>query len=145
MEEDIKILEERVITLKRHIKNYEESNCKTNIYQQLIKECQALENLIKGYRELEKENMYLKEYIWKAPNLNEMTAVAYRNIQEDAYIRGRAEEQQKAEQIIYEHYIPKSKVKEKIEEYKKKIEAKPYDKPIIEIYIRVLQKLMEEK
>lgn len=65
---------------------------------------------------IEKENKYLKEYIVTAPNLDEMTAVAYRNIQEGAYIRGRAEEQQKAEQIIYEHYIPKSKVKEMIEQ-----------------------------
>ena len=31
------------------------------------------------------------------------------------YIRGRAEEQKKAEQIIYENYIPVQKVKDKIE------------------------------
>lgn len=61
MEEDIKILEERVTTLKRHIKNYEESDCKTNIYQQLVKECNALENLIKRYKELEEENKLLTE------------------------------------------------------------------------------------
>ena len=46
MEEDIKILEERVTTLKRHIKNYEESDCKTNVYQQLVKECNAIENVL---------------------------------------------------------------------------------------------------
>lgn len=46
MEEDIKILEERVTMLKRHIKNYEESDCKTNVYQQLIKECDATVNVL---------------------------------------------------------------------------------------------------
>lgn len=46
MEREIKILEERVITLKRHIKNYEESNCKTNVYQQLVKEHDAIVNVL---------------------------------------------------------------------------------------------------
>lgn len=63
---------------------------------------------------LQKENEGLKEYIAIAPNLDEMTAVKYRNIKQDAYIKGRAEEQQRAEQIIYENYIPIQKVKEKI-------------------------------
>ena len=47
-----------------------------------------------------------------------MTATKYTNIQREAYFRGRAEEQQKAEQIIYEKYIPKQKIKDKIEELK---------------------------
>lgn len=64
---------------------------------------------------LEKENTELKEYIAIAPNLDEMTAVKYRNIQQDAYIKGRAEEQQRAEQIIYENYIPIQKVKDIID------------------------------
>ena len=66
-----------------------------------------------------KENEELKEYIAIAPNLDEMTATKYRNIRQDAYIQERAEEQQKAEQIIYENYIPVQKVKDKIEQYKK--------------------------
>lgn len=45
-----------------------------------------------------------------------MTAVKYMNIQRDAYVQGRAEEQQKAEQIIYENYISKQKIKDKIKE-----------------------------
>lgn len=68
---------------------------------------------------LQKENKELNEYIAIAPNLDEMTAVKYRNIREDAYIQGRAEEQQRAEQIIYENYIPTQKVKDKIEEFEK--------------------------
>lgn len=65
---------------------------------------------------LEKENEGLKEYIAIAPNLDEMTATKCRNIQQDAYVQGRAEEQQKAEQIIHENYISKQRLKEKIEE-----------------------------
>lgn len=65
---------------------------------------------------LQKENENLKEYIAIAPNLDEMTAIKYRNIRQDAYIQGRAEEQQKAKQIIYENYISKEKVKNMIKE-----------------------------
>lgn len=43
---------------------------------------------------LKRENETLKEYIAKAPNLDEITATEYKEIQEEAYIRGRAEEQQ---------------------------------------------------
>lgn len=69
-------------------------------------------------KKLQKENKELKEYIAIAPNLDEMTATKYRNIQQDAYIQGRAEEQQKAERIIHENYIPIQKIKDKIEEEK---------------------------
>lgn len=81
--------------------------------------CLFVINLIKS---LQKENKELKEYISIAPNLDEMTAVKYRNIREDAYIQGRAEEKQRAEQIIYENYIPTQKVKDKIEELNRKID-----------------------
>lgn len=90
--------------------------------QKAIIKCNELENENKELKKeneklvikLEKENTELKEYISIAPNLDEMTAVKYRNIQQDAYIKGRAEEQQRAEQIIYENYIPIQKVKDKI-------------------------------
>lgn len=105
---------------------------------------------------LQKENEELKEYIMLAPNLDEMTAIKYRNIQEEAYIRGRMEEQQRAEQIIYENYILIQKIKDKIEEIKErkmdivtspihnrdeKIEILKKDK----IRIQVLQELLENK
>lgn len=64
--------------IKRHIKNYEESNCKTNIYQQLIKECQAIENLIKGYRELEENiNGYQEEIIYQSKTIMELEDQIY--------------------------------------------------------------------
>lgn len=106
--------------------------------------------ILSDYKRVLKENEELKEYIATAPNSDEMTATKYRNIQQDAYIQGRAEEQQKAEQIIYENYILVQKVKDKIEELQKgplKInennkyyyETEAYNK----IIIQVLQDLIE--
>lgn len=82
---------------------------------------QAIEHVLEDYKRVLKENEELKEYISISPNLDEMTAVKYRNIQQDAYIKGRAEEQQRAEQIIYENCIPTQKVKDKIKELDERI------------------------
>jgi hypothetical protein len=102
---------------------------------------QALEKLTNLIDKLQKENEELKEYIATAPNLDEMTATKYRNIQQDAYIQGRAEEQQKAEQIIYENYIPKQTVKDKIEELKKNLYTVEHYETVGAI--NVLQELLE--
>lgn len=102
---------------------------------------------------LKSENKELKEYIAIAPNLDEMTATKYRNIRQDAYIQGRAEEQQKAEQIIYESYISKQIIKDKIEELKKEGDYRTADNPYERIHfmeepcdykIQVLKELLEE-
>lgn len=108
---------------------------------------------------LKSENKELKEYIAIAPNLDEMTATKYRNIRQDAYIQGRAEEQQKTEQIIYENYIPVQKLKDKIEALKKQnkewteelsepdFNFKVIDKQLkrIKNQIDVLQELLESE
>ena len=78
------------------------------------------DEIYQRYYELKRENEELKEYIMLAPNLDEMTTIKYSNIRRDAYIQGRAEEQQKAKQMIYENYISKEKIKNKIEELNKK-------------------------
>ncbi len=88
----------------------------------LMQEIRANKTLLNLIEKLLKENEELKEYIAIAPNLDEMTAIKYRNIQQDAYIRGRAEEQKKAGQIIYENYIPIQKIKDKIEELNREID-----------------------
>ena len=64
--------------------------------------------------EHQKEIAELKEYIFIAPNLDEMTATKYANIQREAYTKGRAEEQQRAEYIIYKNFIPKQRIKDLI-------------------------------
>lgn len=101
------------------------------------------EKFIKACKELE-------EYICIAPNLDEMSATKYLNIQREAYVRGRAEEQQKAEEIINNNYISKQKVKDKIEEINKEYEDSKDENGNSEYYypdytIRKLEELLEEK
>ena len=147
IEEDIEILEE----FKTHgyamlLMKYEDRN-KTN-----LKIDQAIEHILSDYKRVLKENEELKEYIATAPNLDEMTATKYINIQQDAYIQSRAEEQQKAEQIIYENYIPKQKIKDKIEKLNSESYAKELEDIMIggnytitELVQYVLQELLEKE
>ena len=102
-------------------------------FKQVDHECERLEE--KEVR-LIKENEQLKEYIAIAPNLDEMTAIKYRNIRQDAYIQGRAEEQQKARQIINENYIPVQKIKDKIEDLKKEGSYRTIDNPSGRVHFR---------
>ena len=127
MEEDIKILEE--------LKN-------VTVTFITDKERQAIENLIKGYREY--KNFYhrrLKEWRKKFENqekhfLNEL----------DEY----DEEREKLKKQL-EDSIPKSKIKDMIEEYEKLIKEvqdneEHYNEiPLYEHDIEVLQELMEDK
>ena len=84
----------------------------------------------------------LEEYISIAPNLNEMTATKYITIQQEAYIRGKAEEQRRAEQIIYENYIPKQAVIDTINENGFEVYTREYGN-IEVVSIDVLQELLE--
>ena len=106
--------------------------------------CEWVYEYLSNYKRVLKENEELKEYIAAAPNLDEMTATKYRNIQQDAYIQGRAQEQQKVEQIIYENYIPVQKVKDKISErqFELQQEYKDFEDDAILI---VLQELLEKE
>ena len=70
----------------------------------------SIRHILAELEQKDKRIQELEEYISIAPNLDEMTATKYINIQREAYIRGKAEEQQRAEQIIYENYIPKQVV-----------------------------------
>ena len=123
-------------------------NGRTSAVQSIIENQQyyifqkQIEKYERHIEKQQKENEKLKEYIATAPNLDEMTATKYRNIQQDAYIQGRAEEQQKAEQIIYENYIPIQKVKDKISErqFELQQEYKDFEDDAILI---VLQELLE--
>ena len=120
IEEDIKILEEFIDELKQYnpktgkdINPTQFGEGQRYVYSNVY---YSINNILSDYKRVLKENEELKEYIMLAPNLDEMTAIKYSNIQKEAYIRGRAEEQKKAKQIIYENYIPVQKVKDKIEE-----------------------------
>lgn len=97
--------------------------------------------------EYQKEIAELKEYILIAPNLDEMTATKYANIQREAYTKGRAEEQQRAEYVIYKNFIPKQKIKDKIEDLEKKMKYEQNEKALIHLHkqIKILKELLEDK
>jgi hypothetical protein len=114
MEEDIKILEE-MITWDSLLPNKRQT--------------EAIDNLIKGYRELESEIQHKNDQLFLIHTQNE--------------------------RYYEKHCIPKSKIKEKIEElndyYKKEVYPTKYqwvDIDITEFYdnqIGLLQELMEDK
>ena len=130
------IVRKQMEKYEEHIKRLQKENELAK--QALIKKC----NIADSKNQLLRENKELKEYIAIAPNLDEMTATKYRNIRQDAYIQGRAEEQQKAEQIIYENYIPVQKVKDKISERQFELQQEYKDFEDDSILI-VLQELLE--
>lgn len=116
MEEDIKILEERIDYFKCH-----PEGCNWRLSFEDEKDIKALENLIKGYRELEEDNQKFESGKFLTP------AQCVR---------------------IGKDYIPKLKIKEKIEELEKYIykgENAPQDflQYRIKAKIQVLQELME--
>lgn len=46
IEEDIKKVEEKIKALDKHISNYEKAECKTAVYQELVKERDAILNVV---------------------------------------------------------------------------------------------------
>lgn len=126
MEEDIKILEERITMLKRHIKYYEESDCKTDRYYQLVKECKALENLLTRYKQQKEELESIKEIYYTQKEMDNVME-RYRKLVKNS--------------------IPKSKIKEKIQEITNMrdttITSEGYN--ILNGEIVVLQDLLEEE
>lgn len=106
---------------------------------------QQIDEKDKKIQELEEENKTLREYIFKAPNLDEMTAVRYASMQQEAYIRGKAEEQQRAEQIIHENYILKQKAKDVLQNNRNELFSTVYlSKKQYEMQIERINKIEQE-
>lgn len=88
--------------IEENIKRYEEIKRYKDIIASIDPDFffNFVDRVLSDRERLKKENKELKEYIFIAPNLDEMTATKYLEIQRDGYFKGRAEEQQKAKQII---------------------------------------------
>lgn len=108
MEEDIKHLED----IKENFEySLEHRTSLTNEeYLNAHRKSLAISNILNELDKLQKENEGLKEYIALAPNLDEMTATKYINIQQNSYIQGRAEEQKKYFDLI-------NKIEDKIDKF----------------------------
>jgi hypothetical protein len=128
MEEDIKILEEIVEIYYDCAGNEEDYDMRVDMGF-MKRETQALQNLIKGYRKLEEE--LKREKIWRIrlEKENEDTCNEVNN----NYIR---------KSLV----IPKSKIKEKIEEKCKAFRHRTRIEEILECEFRRFEKeLMEDK
>ena len=123
MEKDIEILEEMKKSLWEYFEDFkidkDTSSTMKKIYEIRKAQVQALENLIKGYRELEEQNEDLKNDVHH-------DGLAHK----DLTLKATA--------------IPKSKIKEKIEEVKMTSSQINGDYFMNNYKIEVLQELMEE-
>ena len=138
-----KTSDKNVANIEELIQEYKTYNDLDGI-QDLSIYVNALEHILAEREQKDKRIKELEEYISIAPNLDEMTATKYINIQREAYIRGKAEEQQRAEQIIYENYIPMQAVIDKMEELNKEIKNGDEIEAIFKIkQQQILQELLE--
>mgnify|MGYP003289544840 CR=1 FL=1 len=133
MEEDIENLQE-IITLSKE----EIANNDANITAILdLADLKSLQNLITGYKQLEEENRTLKR-------VNKMT--------EDISIEDITQVMNKAYEDFMKEFIPKSKIKEKIEELDERIKNPERTSYWASYTIsecigirRILQELLEEE
>lgn len=61
MDEDIKIVEEKIKALNLHIDNYYKNDCETSVCKELVKERNALENLLSRLKTAERMNDVLAD------------------------------------------------------------------------------------
>ncbi len=61
IDKDIEIVESRLNTLNKHITNYERIDCKTEIYQNLVREKQATENILNRLKEYDSKIIHLSD------------------------------------------------------------------------------------
>lgn len=120
-------IKDTIKTLEKMIKSYKEAD-KCGISNNDFKnEIEAMEHILSDYKKILKENEELKK--------SKITYEKVRNIQE------------KNKNIVDNNYIPKQKIKDKIEEINKMIAYEHNDAVIIQLgkQKRVLQKLLESE
>lgn len=59
LKEAIKILKEKQDALNSHIKNYEESDCLTNVYYHLVEEKEAIDTVLQVLENKDVTNKYI--------------------------------------------------------------------------------------
>lgn len=137
MDKDIEILK----NLIKEFNEFVEKN-KLNIYMLNKIEIQAIENLIKRYKELEEENRRMVN--------NRFAANDIENLQEEAYCKGRNDENINYKNIVENNYISKEKISEKIQKLEKyyNIMKKTYPRSLninyVKEQIKILEELLEE-
>lgn len=79
MEEDIKIIEEKIRYLNQHLNSYEKKDCKTAVYQELKKEKEALESVL---NRLQENEAVIKEMSKSIVNNNDIEYEVCENVHE---------------------------------------------------------------
>lgn len=157
MEEDIKILEEMMKEVKEEAISYDKY-----CYEVEVKQVRAIENLVKAYKELEERNSILNESnILKINKLNELEKnnerLEAKVKRYEKYLENKDKRLEEALEYEFQErerdYIPKSKVKEKIEELEHEkfkrtqlgiFQLKNYENQKLLGQIQVLRELLEE-
>ena len=145
MEEDIKILEEiKEGTLKASecsLTSISESN-------HWKREAQAIENIIKRYKELEQENEKLEEKrLWQNKERRRLEGIICDLQDELSLYKKDLGEFYKSSEEQLKNSVPKSKIEEKIKDLESKKDIKDNTtytfKEVEEVIIQVLQELLE--
>lgn len=134
MEEYIKVLEEIVETYRSCSVNEEGFDMKVDIGF-TKKECEALENLIAGYKQLEEENRTLKAQKIAINNKRKELEEELNGFRTGKYITLK----------VNELYISTSLVKDKMEELNKEIKSCDVTEAIFKIKQQILQELLESE
>jgi hypothetical protein len=104
MKEDLRVLD-NIVGKCKECKFATCEQCEIN-----WKQVQAIENLIKGYKDLEEKNKKQKEHIENINKRNSNQRIQLKLLQQHRF-----------KKYVMSNYIEKSKVREKIEEYEDKL------------------------
>ncbi len=93
---------------------------------------EAIKTVLQRLKKSKEECRQYREFIFVTggKDIEDITATQYIKIQQEGYLRGRKEEQEKAKQFIEENLKTKKKIKEILEELKAKKEYKAEPEPI---------------
>ena len=115
-------LDESINNLKRLVE-LRKNKCGEIKFDTCICGTKDLETVLQELENLKEECRQYREFIIATggKDIEDITSTQYVRIQQEGYIRGRKEEQEKAKQFIEENSIPKKKIEDKIKELKDKI------------------------
>ncbi len=116
LEKAIKQLKDLIIDRESFIQNDSDHD------DVFLKDKKAIETVLQALEKLKEECRQYREFIYVTggKDIDDITVTQYMQNQQEGYLRGRKEEQEKAKQFIEENLIPKKKIEEVKSKYKEK-------------------------
>ena len=140
--------EEKIKTIEKMIKSYKEAD-KCGISNNDFKnEIEAMEHILSDYKRVLQENEYMHNELDKQQTKINKYAKENEELKKSKITYEKVRDiQEKNKNIVDNNYIPKQKIKDKIEEINKMIAYEHNDAVIIQLgkQKRVLQKLLESE